>query len=328
MWKFLLLFILVAPSVYANYRVLLIHSYSRDSRPVWVNEIYAGIMTELIGIAQVHEFELKTKQLPSTEFDNLANQALLVYEKLKPDLVLLSDDNALRLMLPRIGKQVPVVYLGINGGINQDYPWLRYYKNSTGILEHPLIRRTLLEMQKSLNLPLKKVLILLGKSTTANAFFNVDLGGVDEFTFGDNIQARVKRLGQFSHWQQVVNMSQADGFDAILVAGYYAMNQGTEHIPAQNISRWLAQHSPLPVFTVHKNQVRKNGVMAGMGLSGRSMAEDAGVLARQILLGDVSPAETLPRPHISNLFFFSQSELNKRGLSLSPKYLNRSMMQK
>ena len=59
-------------------------------------------------------FELDAMRSDSEQLLVNVNKAWHLYKSIKPDLVVLGDDEALRLMGMRFADELPVVYLGIN----------------------------------------------------------------------------------------------------------------------------------------------------------------------------------------------------------------------
>ncbi len=301
-------------------RVLIIHSYSRKARLEWVNEMTKGVRTILKAPQySFFEFEMYTKSIPQHEFEKKADEALAYYHTVKPNIVIISDDNGLNLMVPRIGKKIPIVFMGINANIRRSYPWLLEYKNVTGILERPMIKLTIIKMLKSVNLDVKKVLILLGDSPTAQAFFQNDLFGNTEFNL-KNIHSEVRMTGKIEDWKKEVLNSKRNGFDILLVAGNLAMRDKTgNHIKPEKIAEWVSENSPVPVFTVHENQIGKNQLIGGMVVSGEVMGEDAARLVKEILEKKKSPGSIYYKTQKMGRLIFSKSQLARWNLKATPE---------
>lgn len=144
----------------------------------WTDDCVAGI-TE--GVGSNHKLinhYMDTKRIKKEDFKKAANQALTAYNKIKPDLVLIGDDNALLLLGGTIANNnTPVVYYGINGN-----PRLYFYgsipKHVTGVLERvpiiPMMRVLGVLLKHNIN---QKVTILSDGSTTSAAFFTNSFKG-------------------------------------------------------------------------------------------------------------------------------------------------------
>ncbi len=94
--------------------------------------------------------------------------------------------------------------MGVNRSIRQDYPWLLAYPNVFGILERPLIKRTIFEMINTTNHPCDKALVLLGDSPTAQGFFSYDLKGKKQFKIKD-VSVDVHTTGAFDEWKSITS---------------------------------------------------------------------------------------------------------------------------
>lgn len=124
----------VAAGKYAGKKILYIDSYHEGY--AWSDGITNGIKEILkeTGVElKVHRMD--TKNNPSEDFKKQAGiQAKTVIEKFKPDVVILSDDNAVKYVLVEFYKNVslPFVYNGLNWDSSiYGLP----YKNTAGMVE-------------------------------------------------------------------------------------------------------------------------------------------------------------------------------------------------
>lgn len=122
--------------------ILLIDSYHKEYE--WCKSyrigLYQGLKDTEVNFTH---FEMDTKRLPSSMYQKKAAFAFETYKRVKPDLVILGDDNALKY----VGKMLlntitPVVFLGIN---NNPRAYIPMGQNITGVLERPLIKRSIME---------------------------------------------------------------------------------------------------------------------------------------------------------------------------------------
>ncbi|MCP3923302.1 MAG: hypothetical protein GY714_12025 [Desulfobacterales bacterium] len=300
-------------------KVLIIHSYSRKARFEWVNDMSNGVKKILKEpYYRFYEFEMHTKLIPQSDFEKKADEALAYCKTVNPDIVIISDDNGLNLMVPRIGKKTPIVFMGINANIRLSYPWLLEYRNVTGILERPLIKLTIIKMAKLVTLDVRKALILLGDSPTARAFFQNDLLGKTEFKIL-NIQANVKMTGNFTEWKKHIRESKQKKYDILLVAGNLAMRgKGGRYIKPEKIAEWISKNSPIPAFTVHENQIGKNQLIGGMVISGKVMGEDAAKLVKIIIEKNRKPGTILYKTQKKGRLIFCKSQLARWNLKVIP----------
>lgn len=75
-------------------QILVIESYHAEYP--WDQSYLAGLRDKLPGY-QIHTFEMDTKRLPKSEFDTQAEKAWRRFEEIRPELVVLGDDNAVKL---------------------------------------------------------------------------------------------------------------------------------------------------------------------------------------------------------------------------------------
>ncbi|MDD2815027.1 MAG: ABC transporter substrate binding protein [Thiotrichaceae bacterium] len=124
-------------NLYTGKRVYYVASYHQgypwsDSILKTIQEVFAdqGIIFE--------HFEMDTKRNPSIEYSkNIALQAKAKIEQFHPDLLLVSDDNAMKYLVePYFNGNLPVVFCGVNWDVSE-YHFNR--KMVTGMVEVELI---------------------------------------------------------------------------------------------------------------------------------------------------------------------------------------------
>jgi len=287
----------------------------------WVKDITAGLSAELSKGYKLHVHHMDTKRISAEQFQFAADRTIGIYENISPDIVVLCDDNALRLVGSLIAEKTPVVFCGINGDIRTDYPWIADVTKVTGVLERPLIQRTIIESNKALNMNARKAIVVLGASPTANAFFYKDLKSKLSFNLTQELTADVKRETVYQSWQQRILSSRADGYDILLVAGFYAMRKANnELVDIDEINGWLDKNSPIPSFTIHEQSIKNDGVIGGMVVNGLFMGRDAGRLVKQVMENDAIPRQIPFVTQNTGQLIFSESGLAKWNLNLNPLY--------
>lgn len=298
--------------------IVIIHSYSGSNH--WVANQEKGFRSIVGNHYQYYRFYMRTKQLPKQLFAEKALEALAYVQKIDPIMVYTTDDNAFRLVGRFVNPAVPVVFSGVNAHLREEYPWIINTQNITGVLERPLIKRSITELVTALELSPKKILILLGVSPTAKAFLLNDLEGRKFFKIGA-AETRVHVSGRFADWKQKIIKSKQDGYDLIMITGNQALvdNRG-KHVDRFVVARWISQYSPIPIFTVHEGQIGHNMLIGGMILSGTYMGEDAGNIAKEILENQKRPARMFPVIQSKGIIIFSKSQLKRWNLKLSEDY--------
>lgn len=300
---------------YAETNVMLIHSYHKGLD--WVDEMNIGIKQELGDDYRLSIQYMDTKRLPVEKFQAVAERTFDQFQREKPDVVIICDDNGFRLLGQRIAATTPVVFCGINGEIRRDYPWVIEARNVTGVLERPLIKRTIAEVMRVTRITPRNALILLGDSPTARAFHYSDLGGKDMMRISRSINADVLRVADLDEWKQKVQTAKKQGYDLLLVAGFGAMHdKNGKHISLDELSEWVALHSPLLNITVHGQGIGPGKIMGGMVVSGVIMGQD---VAKQLKKVMERPAMIDEIPFVfqnQGKLIFSRDGLRHWGLTL------------
>ncbi|ETX01065.1 MAG: hypothetical protein ETSY1_08865 [Candidatus Entotheonella factor] len=293
--------------------VLIIASY--HNQYLWQADYHAGIVEKLGADYQVDLFEMDTKRLPKSEYKKRAQLAWEHYENVKPQLVFLGDDNALRYLAPKfVETETPVVYLGINN--NPKKYGASDQKNITGVLERPLYKQSVKMLQGLLNKKPRKVLFLFDDGVTTRAVVSMTFKNKTKLRI-HGVPVQVKRVGTLKRWQETVLRAKDDGFDAIVTGGYNTIKDDEgNHVPIAQVGQWTNTHTPVPMFSFWSFSVAADQTIGGLVLFGKSQGEKAGELALRILKEGVSPGEIRPAVSEKGRYFFSQTQLKKWGLTL------------
>ncbi len=299
-------------------KIAIVHSYSPTMS--WVINLGDGVKKVLGDKYEYEEIFMDTKRIDKSKFKEVAEATLNKLESIKPRLVIVSDDNALKLVGRYIDAETPVVFAGINASLRDDYPWLFEKDNMTGILERPLIKRNLQETMEAFGLESKKILVLMDDSLTAQYFFKLDLDSKDTFSVM-GAQVNVFKSGDFSDWQRKILSTKDDGYNLLLLAGAFALrDEKGNSISAIDVAKWISNNSPIPPFTTHLQQIGEGLLVGGLQLSGRIMGEDAAKIAKQILDNNIKPKSIFPQRQSAGDLKYSKAEIKKQGLTLTPKY--------
>lgn len=289
----------------AEKSILVIESYHAEHE--WDRSYIAGLQESLGRGYQLHSFQMDTKRLPPHTHAMRAEAAWDTYKKMRPDLVVLGDDNALRLLGPRFAHTAtPVVYLGINrnprdyGVVNAD--------NITGVLERPLLKRSVLLLNEIIDV--KRVLVLFDTSTTSKAvkseyFYNQTSMKIR------NVEVDVVCLSSFEQWQKIVSNAKQKGYDALVVGLYHTLVDSLgQYVDADRVVKWTSANTSIPPFGFWDFSVGKHKTIGGYVLYGKEQGLLAGQLARKILEGQLA-APLPPQTGLSGQFLFSRSQLEK-----------------
>ncbi len=175
-------------------------------------------------------------------------------------------------------------------------------------------------MKSVLNLKKKRVLVLLGTSSTGDAFFKNDLNEKRAFTFS-NLNVEIYRSGKMNEWKSKILKSKKERYDYLLIAADIALT-GDSNIKenVKSVVKWISKNSPLPTFTVHEGQIGKDMILGGMVLSGVFMGEDAGEIAKNILNKSIKNLSNIFKNQTKGDLIFSKSQLEKWGLAITPQF--------
>jgi len=289
--------------------VLVIYSY--DEGLAWTRQCDQGIRESLPPYVTIKRIYMDTKRIPAARFPERAQEVLREFEQIRPDLVMLSDDNALQLVGPAIAATgTPVVYFGINGNPRDYFEFLP--KNVTGIIERiPLFRwvRVLLDVVPKTT----SVLVLADDSRTADAIIEasfkqktrVNISGVDVYW---------AKAESWEEWQRYVL---EEPCDFIVMPIYHALkdSRGTP-IPYDEVIRWTSRNSRVPVFASQDYAVADDGVVGSLVIVGEEHGRLAGKMAKAILEG-VPDQYVLTADDQKGVFYFNKYQLKRYGLVLT-----------
>ncbi|NOH98067.1 ABC transporter substrate binding protein [Vibrio sp. 99-70-13A1] len=278
------LFALLAPSVSAE-DVLIIESY--HSEYPWDKDYVKGIRNTLDEKHSVTTFQMDTKRLPQHQFPEMAHKALLRYQELKPDVVVLGDDNALKFMLPKLyNEPISIVFLGINSNPRKLLARYQGQAQITGILEQPLLIKNINEIGELINDKNSKILVLFDSGTTSKIAEEYISKQYQSIKNSLSVTVDIENVATLSHWKNIVRASQEKGYSAIVMGLYHTLiDKKGHHVNADDLMAWTHQHSPVPLFGFWDFSVGKGKALGGVVLFGQSQGIETGKILNQILSG-------------------------------------------
>ncbi len=294
--------------------VVLIESYRAEFE--WDKSYLLGINEELNPNIKVARFEMDTKRIPRSEFDEVASKAWAFYLQHQPKVVIIGDDNALLLMYPKLFNQpVSIAFLGINSNprrLLMQYPG---QAKVTGILERPLFIKNLSEISMLLNNKQLKVLILLDASVTSLIASEYILEQYELVRNGLGIEIEVHNVAQFDEWQNQVNRAAENGFDAMILGPYQAIvDDKQQNVDAGEVMAWTNQHSQVPLFGFWDYAIGQGKAVGGVVLTGESQGRAVAKLVNRIFNGE--DADLIPiQIGTQGIAMFSRSEAQRWHIS-------------
>lgn len=152
----------VSTSVYAA-KCLYISSYHKGY--AWSDGVEQGLLPELEGNCEFKQFDMDTKRNGTDEAKKeAALKAKEIIESFQPDVVIVSDDNAVKYLVMPYYKdaELPFVFCGVNWTVDK---YQLPYKNVTGMIEVSPITAQI-NVAKSVVPGMKKVFYLDSDNTT------------------------------------------------------------------------------------------------------------------------------------------------------------------
>jgi len=304
-----------------SHLVLIIESYHPSLD--WTRLCEEGIRQTLGENYRLKTFYMDTKRIPENEFGKRAQEAWDVYEQIQPDLVMLGDDNALRLLGQHLAAtRTPVVFFGINNNPRNyfhDMP-----PNITGLLERtPLIPwlRYLHEVMPRA----QRALVLMDSSISTASIINV--------TFQDRAAISVSGMlveyrivTDWAQWKNIVR--NPEGNDLIVSPTFHAVkDEKGVNVPIPELIQWTSANSPVPIFTNQDYTVYDEGAAGAYTLDALSHGRQAAEMVLAIL-DEGRQASTLKINTDKNgTYVFNKQQLERFGISLPEHILQKTRWQ-
>jgi hypothetical protein len=295
-------------------RILVVESYHADF--LWDHD-YRQVLIELLGERYSLEFfEMDTKRLPTELHAGMGQKALTRIRAVQPALVMLGDDAALRYVgepLDKLG--IPGVYLGINGN-PRNYGQMNF-KNITGVLERPLIKRNIVFIRRIMP-TLRKVLVLFDNDLTSQLTFDEMFDGKPSLEI-DGIQADLKLCNTLEFWKHSILTAPADGYQITIAGLYHTLTRPNGKVAdADEVIAWASANTRLPLFALWGFAVGARKAIGGLVLSSQEQGKVAAGIALDILERGAKPSERIPVTARQGDFIFSRSQLARFNLTLPP----------
>ncbi len=308
-----LVVLLVAAPFSLSKTILIIESYHPEYK--WDKNYIQAFKDKFTGKHDIQIRYLDTKRIDKSEFNKSADRVLNEFNRIKPDLVVLGDDNANLLMIPRLSESnVPVVFLGVNSPLSKLN--LDKYKNVTGVLERPMYLQTIKHIRKVMKPAPKKMLVLMDNSTTMQAAVNE--------TFGEERSAKIRRTeldfiltNNETSWKKAIQNATFNGYDGIILGTYHTIrNNNDDYVAPKRLIAWAHNNSQVPLFAFWDLAVGQGMAAGGYVVSGYDQGRLAARLAHFILKG--VPVSTL-EPFVGKVgrYVYSKSAMEKWNIKLN-----------
>jgi ABC-type uncharacterized transport system substrate-binding protein len=253
-------------------------------------------------------FEMDTKRVPADQYQKMSDLAWQKYLALKPDLVVLGDDSALKFLATRFsGTKTPVVYLGINGNPRTYVP--ETAENFTGVLERPLLKRSIAYIQTMIP-GTKKIVVLFDASVTAQIVKKESFEDKDSVLI-NGITVDLKLLGTMKAWQDAIP-SLKGKYDACVVGLFQSVVDAEgKAVDGEDLIAWVSKNSQIPPFAFWDFGVGENRTIGGLVLYGKDMGIMAAGVVKKVLEEGKAPKSLIPIFNDQGLFLFGKAQLAK-----------------
>lgn len=234
--RFLLILLIFTPLQIMAASILIIESYHQEYQ--WDKDYNKGLISILGDEHTYQNFYMETKRLPKEEFLAQADLAWEAYNTMKPDLVVLADENAVKFLHLRFqGTDTPIVLLGLNA--NPRSYNINHKKNFTGVLERPIFKRSLIFAHQILpKKPKRRFLVLFDNSKTSITAMEQISPSLESLTIG-NITSDFLLTNNFNIWKKAIITAEENGYDAIFIGLYHTINNSSDkHSPPDNVINW------------------------------------------------------------------------------------------
>ncbi|MDH3327261.1 MAG: ABC transporter substrate-binding protein [Gammaproteobacteria bacterium] len=274
----------------------------------WNDGIENGVVEKLKGACELKKVYMDTKRNNSVEFGQAAAlKAKLIIEEFKPQVVIVTDDNASRYLVEPYfkNKKLPFIFCGLNWTAEEyGYP----YENATGMVEVAPIVPLLKNIQRSVGIVTKGVYLSSDTLTEHTDFLHYK----QEYSRrGVNIIPIY--VSTMKEWKDEFVKAQTSDF--IILAN----NAGINDWEISEVTQFVNQKSK--ILSVANYQWMMPYAMLGVTKNAREQGLWAGEVAVAVLNG-LSVKDIPITINKSWHFFINKSLLSKTDISLSNRILN------
>ena len=225
-------------------------SENHKKKIVYINSYHRGhpssdeIMDAIIGYFpkdsfNVTSFFMDTKRNSSQDYIvNKANQLYDSISKINPEILIVSDDNAVKYIIqPNLDKlSIPVVFCGVNGSDREyDLP----ADKVTGMIEILPVAETIMTLRPYYP-SMKKLLVLTENTTTSNKEKEL----LDTLFNRVGVSATYALVDDFETWKSTFEEANQK-FDIVYIVTHGAI-KGWDH---EEAVQFVDQHIQIPVIT-------------------------------------------------------------------------------
>ncbi len=269
-----------------RHNVLIINSYNPGYK--WSDRIMEGMRSVL---GDERRFELYIEYMDSKRHEDEQNIQILKqsylhhYSRLKPDIILSSDDNAFDFLVAHreeLFPGVPVIFCGVNDFQDER---LNGQSNFTGVAEDFDFKGSL-ELALLLQPGLRRVVLVGDETRTSQINFSRIRRILPEY----ESQLTFDSFTQLSEQELRDALRDLPSDSAVFVISFFRDREGKPISLEQSLDL-IAGASPVPVYSCWDSFIQR-GVVGGRVVSGFLQGKKAGEMALRILEGE--PAGQIP----------------------------------
>lgn len=245
--------------------------------------IIESLKAQIKSVNSLHTFYLDSKNTKEEVYIKKAKLVLSNLLNLKPSLVFLIDDNALKLLGPSLlEKEIKVVFLGINGN-PRDYVKPELLQQASGVLEKPLFLRGIFELRAFFKTA-KKVTILFDNSQTSHILIEQIFSG-DKLVRRDGLEIDYKQLSSFEELKKYIIISNKDKSKQIFMGTLHSLKNelNKKPISIKKTFNWVSEHYQYPIFSFWQDTIGANECLAAYGVDIKEQGVVAGKIGNLIL---------------------------------------------
>jgi len=307
------LLMFISSQLRANeHEIFVLHSYSQE---------YQWTASQHEGFTAVYAAKEKNKSTIKTEYLDTKRKAFTKdyakwfadylkekYQNYRPDIIYVTDDNALKFALVHfdsIFPNVPVIFSGIN-----NYKILNrlYGKNFTGVFEQKEIspNLSLIELIDPNN---NEVLIIGDQSNTAKSIEEETRKQLQKFS---HIKANFISFSEIEPLMQALREHKGH---YILLTTIGSIKDQTGKVLSLNETLEKIAHAGDHVIISMEDAYMGDGILGGYVTSGKKQGESAAAMVLRYL-GDTPVKDIIPLIKSPNEYIFNYKELEKLNITL------------
>lgn len=269
-------------------------------------------------------FEMDTKRISPSRFEQRANEVWDEIVSINPDIVVTMDDNSLKFLGERITNTgYPLVFMGVNNDPRLYFESGNLPVGISGVMERPLLFQSMLYISKVLPMKHNRILLVMDNGATSTGVYEKTLNGRDKIS-ANGVDLDVFIATHFDEWQTKFRSLSSDDYDAVLVGSFSALQETDRpEVTDSYILEWASEHSPVPLFTFWSHRIGHGKTVGGLVISGYEQGKSAAMKVHSIL-----DKEVYPLVEVSKIGepIFSESQLSRWNIELPEFIRNRSQI--